>query len=185
MKKFETKNINDATPAEIRVYAQTFLGIPTEDIEDAEVLAKTLAANENDTIFVAVESDEDEGTQTGSPPPDVENNGQPLAGGLGKDDPRVTLTLHAEERDGMVVNRHKEIGVGGVIWLLKRGESITIPYRVYEALNNAKRHAITHTKEGDVREQIVHNTPFNIERMPSEEEIKAWHLRTDDQFAPS
>lgn len=183
MRKFETKHIAEATPAEIRNYAQIFLGIPTEDNSDSEVLAKVTAAQEGDTIFVATEQDEPE-PQTGSPPPNVEGNSQKMSGSFGRDDPKVTLTLHAEERDGIVINRHKEVGVNGVVWLLKRGESITIPYRVYENLNNAQRHAITHTKDGEVREQVVHNTPFNIEQMPSKEEIKAWHLRVDGEFVP-
>ena len=182
-KRFETKHIDDATPEEIRAFAQTFLGIPTEDDTDTEVLAKVRSAQEGDTIFISTETEE-KTEQAGSPPPDVEQSSQKLAGGLGRDDPRVTLTLHAEERDGIVINRHKEVGVNGVVWLLKRGESITIPYRVYLALDAAKRHAITHTGDGEVREQIVQNTPFNIEKMPPEEEIKAWHLRVDGEFVP-
>lgn len=183
MRKFESKNINEATPEEIRAYAQNFLGIPVADVEDADVLAKVRAANEGDTIFVATVPEVVE-PQTGSEPEDVEGRSNALVGSLGRDDPKVTLTLHAEERDGVVINRHKEVGVNGVVWLLKRGESITIPYRVFEALNNAERHVITHTSEGEHREQVVKNTPFNIESMPSAAEIADWHKRTDAEFVP-
>lgn len=183
MRKFETKKLSEATPEEVKGYAQTFLGIPTEDATDAAILAKVKAAIEGDSIFVAT-AEEEAQPQTGSAPPDVERVGQPLVGGLGRDDPKVTLTLHAEERDGVVVNRHKEVAVNGITWLLKRGESITIPYRVFEALDNAERHVITHTPEGEVREQKVKNTPYNIERMPSPEEISDWHARTDDLLLP-
>lgn len=186
MRKFETKNISEASPAELRAYAQSFLGIPLDGDSDAEVLAKVRAANEGDTIFVATETSSED--QSGSPPPDVEGKeearGSGLIGSLGRDDPKVTLTLHAEERDGVVVNRHKEVGVNGMVWLLKRGESITIPYRVFSALENAERHVITHTTEGEVREQVVKNTPYNIERFPPPEEIAAWHKKTDALLLP-
>lgn len=185
MRQFETKTIKEASPAELRAYATTFLGIPIEDGEDdAKVLAKVRAANEGETIFVAKA---DEATdQTGSPPPapEIESNDAKLVGSLGRDDPKVTLTLHAEERDGVIISRHKEVGVNGVVWLLKRGESITIPYRVFLALQNAERHVITHTSEGEQREQKVKNTPFNIEVPASKEAIEDWHRRTDSVFVP-
>ena len=182
-RKFETKSLSEATPEEVRAYALTFLGIPTEDLKDGEVLAKVQAAQEGDTIFVATE--EPDKDQTGSPPqPEEGQITSGLVGSFGRDDPKVTITLHAEERDGVVINRHKEVGVNGVVWLLKRGESITIPFRVYEALKNAERHVITHTTEGEVREQVVKNTPFNVERMPPKEEIDAWHAKTDAMFVP-
>jgi hypothetical protein len=182
MRSFETVSIDEASPEQLRDFAKTFLGIDVSNDDDNAVLAKVRAANEGTTIFVR--SAQDEADQTGSPPPKPADVGGGLVGSLGRDDPKVTLTLHAEERDGVVVNRHKEVGVNGVVWLLKRGESITIPYRVFMALNDAERHVITHTSEGEVREQKVKNTPFNVERMPSQEEIKAWHAQTDSQFVP-
>lgn len=182
-RKFESLNINEATPDQVRRYAASFLGIPTDDVPDADILAKVTASIEGSTIFVDVA--EDPVDQTGSAPPKVEGgSGGGLVGSYGRDDPKVTLTLHAEERDGVVVNRHKEVGVNGVVWLLKRGESITVPYRVYLALKNAERHVITHTSEGEQREQVVLNTPFNVERMPSKEEIDDWHAKTDAVFVP-
>lgn len=181
MKKFATKNINDATPDELRAYAVQFLGIPVEDTSDAEVLAKVRAANEGDTIFVAEEAETTD--QTGTPPAPV-GEGLGLQGTLGRNDPKVQLTLHAEDRDGVVNNRHKEVGVNGRVWLLKRGESITIPYRVYLALEAAERNVITHDGEGNTREQKVKNTPYNIERMPPAEEIRAWHERVDQLVMP-
>lgn len=188
MRKFETINIDEATPVQLREYAQSFLGVPVEGEEDGAVLAKVRAANEGDTIFVRATT-EAPASQSGSAPrnPDAQEEkpqGGGIVGSLGRRDPKVTLTLHAEERDGVVVNRHKEVGVNGVVWLLKRGESITIPYRVFHALENAERHVITHTKDGEVREQKVKNTPYNIERMPSPEQIAAWHAETDGLFVP-
>lgn len=182
--KFESLNIDEATPEQVRGYAATFLGIPTDDVPDSEVMAKVRASIEGSTIFVATDG-AIPASQAGSPPPKVEEDkGGGLVGTLGRGDPKVTLTLHAEERDGVVVNRHKEVGVNGVVWLLKRGESVTIPYRVYIALKNAERHIITHTNEGEQREQVVLNTPFNIEKMPSDKEIADWHAKTDAEFVP-
>lgn len=184
MRKFETMLTEDATPDQLRAFAEKFLGLPVREDSDASVLAKIKAAHEGNTIFVP--NIEPEGPdQTGSPPPDVEKKtGSNIVGSLGRNDPKVTLTLHAEDRDGMVVNRHKEVGVNGVAWLLKRGESITIPYRVFEALQNAERHVITHTSEGEQREQVVKNTPYNVEKMPPPEELAEWHALTDNEFVP-
>lgn len=185
MRKFESITIDTATPTQLRNYAQSFLGIPVEGDDDAAILAKVRAANEGDTIFISTGPAETPASQTGAAPPDVEKKqGGGIVGSLGRDDPKVTLTLHAEERDGVVVNRHKEVGVNGVVWLLKRGQSITIPYRVYKALELAERHVITHTQDGEQREQVVKNTPYNIEKLPSEQEVADWHARTDDQFVP-
>lgn len=184
MRKFETVSIADATTDQLRQFAERFLGLPVQDDDDSAVLAKIKAAHEGDTIFI--EPDVPATDQTGAPPraPGDEIKGGGIVGSLGRDDPKVTLTLHAEDRDGVVVNRHKEVGCNGVVWLLKRGESITIPYRVFHSLNNAERHVITHTSEGEQREQVVKNTPFNIEKMPSADEIAAWHKQTDDAFTP-
>lgn len=182
MRKFETVNIKEATPQQLRDYATSFLGIPVDNDDDAAVLAKVRAANEGETIFVRAAPEETD--QTGSPPPNTGGTGGNIVGSLGRKDPKVTVTLHADERDGVVNNRHKEVGVNGVVWLLKRGEPITIPYRVFEALNNAEQHVITMTGEGEVRDQKVQRVPFNIVSMPSAEEIAAWHAETDGQFVP-
>lgn len=184
MQKFETKSIDDATPEELREYAASFLGIPTDGIPNDQVLAKVRAANDGDTIYVR--GAEAPPPQIGTPPMPVEEpEARRLVGGVGRDDPKVRLTLHAEERDGVVNNRHKEVGVNGVVWLLKRGVSLDVPYRVYLALNDAERDNISHDAEGNVIRQRVKNTPFNVERMPSQAEIDAWHERTRDQFVPA
>lgn len=180
-RKFETKTIDEATPAELRQYASQFLGIPVdEDTTDAQVLAKVRAANEGSTIFVS--ASEDEPDQTGPIPPGghyVPEQSTATSVLSAKGDPKVRLTLHAEERDGVVNNRHKEVGVNGTVWLLKRGEPIEIPYRVFLALELAEREVITHSGDGEVRSQKVKNTPYNIERMPPAEEIAAWHKAVD------
>lgn len=179
---FEEKNIGDATTEEVRDYATTFLGIPTEGITTDEVLAKVRAATEGDTIFVRVAPEPAD--MAGVPPPDVEPQSK-LQGGLGHSDPKVGIVLHNEERDGNVINRHKEVGVNGVVWLLKRGERIDVPYRVFLALKNAERSVITHNGEGEVMTQNVKSTPYNIEHMPSAAEIADWEKRTTNQFVPS
>lgn len=181
-KKFEIKTIDDATAAELRDYALAFLGIPVDGLSDEQVRAKVKAANEDDRIYVRPKAERE--APIGAPPPPVmeEASGSRAVGSLGHDDPKVLLTLHAEERDGVVVSRHKEIGVNGRFWLVKRGEPVEVPYRVYEALNNAVRDNVTHTEDGTVVRSRVHNTPFNVHRMPSQEEIAAWHERNSQTF---
>ena len=188
-KAFIEKKIDDATAEEVRMFASSFLGIPTVDQSDDQVRAAVRAATETDAIYVRVQPPEAD--QTGSPPlPPVSVQGVVeqtvrLQGGLGHNDPKVRIVLHNEEKDGVIVSRHKEVGVNGVVWLLKRGEPIDIPYRVYHALNNANRDVITHNGEGEVMTQSVKNTPFNVEMMPPADEIKAWEARTGSQFMAS
>lgn len=187
-KAFLEKKIDDATATEVRSFAASFLGIPTEGQTDDQVRAAVRAATETDVIYVRLEPEAMVGhDQTGHPPlpPVVATSDEEpvkLQGGLGRGDPKVRIVLHNEEKDGVIVSRHKEVGVNGVVWLLKRGEPIDIPYRVYLALNNANRDVITHNGEGEVMTQSVKNTPFNIEAMPSRDEIAAWEARTASQF---
>jgi hypothetical protein len=188
--KFETKTLAEASANEVRDYATSFLGIPSEGLSDGEVLAKVRAANDGETIYVRV----DEGgvpDQAGSAPPLVSDVGSTggLKGGLGRGDPKVQLTLHAEERDGVVSTAHKSVGVNGVVWLIKRGVSVSVPLRVFYALDVAVRENISHDQspdnEGVPIIQKVHSTPFNIERMPPQDEIDAWQARTGDLELPA
>jgi len=188
-KAFLEKKIDEASADEVRQFASSFLGIPTLDQSDDQVRAAVRAATETDVIYVRIPPEVQD--QTGHPPlPPVAVSGDVvqqvrLQGGLGHSDPRVRIVLHNEEKDGVIVSRHKEVGVNGVVWLLKRGEPIDIPYRVYHALNNANRDVITHNGEGEVMTQSVKNTPFNVEMMPPADEIKAWEARTGSQFMAS
>lgn len=183
MQKFETVKLADSKPEQRREFAQRWLGVSVDGLTDDEVLAKITASHEGDTIFL--EKDAPPVDQTGSPPPKPgEIQGGGIVGSLGRGDPKVRIVVHAEERDGVVDNRHLPVGVNGMVWLLKRGEEITIPYRVFEALNNAERHVITMTKDGEQREQRVKNSPFNIVHMPPAEEIAAWHERVDQLHLP-
>lgn len=182
---FKSKSLAEATPDEIRYFATSFLGIPTDGLEDSEVLAKLRAANGNSENIFVREGETPPVDQTGSPPPAPEESVDgALRGSLGHTDPKVQLTIHAEERDGITTTRHKEVGVNGVVWLLKRGESITIPYRVYEALQNAEREVISHDKDGNPISQRAMATPFNVEVLPPAAEIAAWKARTQDRFVP-
>lgn len=184
--KFESKNIADATPAELRAFAQSFLGIPVDGMTDAKVAASIRAAHEGETIFVTKADEPSD--QTGSPPPEVVGSNVTevgkTEGGLGRNDPKVQIMIHSEERDGVVTSHHKEVGVNGQVWLLKRGVSLTVPYRVYEVLNNAERDAITHDGQGEVVSQKMKSTPFNVERMPPQAEIDAWRERVSKELMP-
>lgn len=184
--KFTTKPIDEATPDELRAYAQQFLGIMCDGVLDKEVTARVRAANDGPTIYVEVPSEDEPHSQAGSPPPPSEDQEDraALVGSLGRDDPRVQITIHAEERDGLVIARHKEVGVNGVVWALARGQSINIPYRVYLALENAERDSIVHNGDGVPISTKAKNTPYNVEVMPTKAEIADWHARTDNELMP-
>lgn len=188
MAKYESVLIDDASPAQLRNYAISFLGIPVSDaMSDPEVLALIKQASDSASIWIAPSQVID---QAGSAPPaqpgaQEPQQSQPLVGGLGRGDPRVSLTLHAEEREGVVVSHHKAVGVNGTVWAIKRGVQVDVPYRVYLALKDAVRDAITHDGEGEVISQKVHAVPFSVQRMPSQEEIDAFHERTRATFCPA
>lgn len=195
MLKMQQKNILEATPAEIKAFAINFLGLDIDPgADDAAIFASVQQAHPGETIFVPLDdADQPVIDQAGDPPPRVEGSTQPehgaqrqgLAGSLGRDDPKVTILIHNEERDGEVYSRDKEVGVNGRVWLLQRGKEITIPYRVFLALESAVKDSITHNKStGEVISTKVKSVPYNAINRPSSEEIDAWHKRVDQQFCP-
>ena len=75
--------------------------------------------------------------------------------------------------------------MNGVVWLLQRGKPLTIPYRVFEALEIAVKDSITHDKNtGDVHSTLVRTVPYQVLERPSDEEVAAWRARTDHLFCP-
>jgi hypothetical protein len=93
-------------------------------------------------------------------------------------DPKVTLTIHKTAD----VTRAKDVQVpvNGRNWILMRGERVTVPYRVYEALENAKEQQPVATNKTNhfgspiYDYDLVHSYPFTVHEMPPREEVEAW-----------
>lgn len=94
-------------------------------------------------------------------------------------DPRVILTVQKMRVGNEVSNSDVPVGVNGVAFQIKTGVPVDVPYRVYEALNNAVREEITHDDQGEVVSANVHAYPFNVTEMPSKAEIAAWREQAD------
>lgn len=102
-------------------------------------------------------------------------------------DPKVELTV--AKTDDPRRPKDVTIAVNGDVWRLQRGKHISLPYRAYIALENAKEKAAVEIDEVNsmgipIREwQEVYSYPFTVHKMPSDEEIAAWRAATDDAVA--
>lgn len=101
-------------------------------------------------------------------------------------DPRVELTIAKTSE----TTRSKDvpIGINGDVFVIQRGQRVSVPYRVYLALEDAKEMQAVETGEErmgiPVREwQEVYSYPFQVHRLPSDEEIAAWRAATDEASA--
>lgn len=102
-------------------------------------------------------------------------------------DPKVTLQV-AKTADPV---RAKAciISVNGEVTQIERGQAVTVPYRVYEALLNAKEMAPVDTNEinphtGDpIRGwEEVQAYPFTVIELPGREEVEAWRKSVGASF---
>lgn len=102
-------------------------------------------------------------------------------------DPKVELTIAktADKTRAKVA----DIMVNGVVFRIKRGERVTVPYRVYEALENAKEKQAVDSDEinpitGEPFKEWeeVLSYPFNVHKLPDEEEVEKWRAATSEGF---
>lgn len=101
-------------------------------------------------------------------------------------DPRVELTVHKTSDS----TRSKDVTVGcnGDVFRIQRGQRVSVPYRVYLTLEDAREMQAVETGEErmgvPVREwQEVYSYPFTVHTMPSDAEIAAWRAATDGASA--
>ncbi len=100
-----------------------------------------------------------------------------LVGGSSKGDPKVRLFIN--EAEGPGGQRPVFVSVNNNAMLLPRGEDIDVPYRYYLAL----KASITTVYEQETEEPYeVHGRdvpayPFSLVKLPTEDEMKPWHLQ--------
>lgn len=118
------------------------------------------------------------GTTVVSGPRKVEAGRPKLPPSHHKSDPTIEIMIPTTKEPGG--KREVEVGVNGLLFLVRRDEWVKVPYRVYEVLNNA-----IETTYEDIPSQIpgmpptrerydVHSYPFNSRNGPSDEELAAW-----------
>lgn len=193
MSKISQVHLLEATPEQRFTFASQFLGLDvTAGEDDNSVMAKIEAAQPGtETIFV-MEADPEVIEMIGSAPQPVTQEQQEAAptgdrmrGTLGHADPRVTIQINTEERNGETYDRDVPVGVNGTVWLIKRGVPATIPLRVYEALKLAVRDNITHNPNtGDETVTQVPSVQMSVLDMPSRAEQEEWRAKTDAAFCP-
>lgn len=102
-------------------------------------------------------------------------------------DPKVELTVQktADKTRAKIC----DIQVNGVVFRIKRGVRVAVPYRVFEALENAKEKQAVDSDElnpvtGEPYKEWedVLSYPFQVHAMPSEEEVRQWRESTDEGF---
>lgn len=97
-------------------------------------------------------------------------------------DPKVELSI-AKTADP-TRDKNWTVSVNGYTWRGQRGVRIELPYRAYRALENAiEKQAVLQDEEGPMGVPLyeyeeVYSYPFTVHRMPSDEEIAAWHKAT-------
>lgn len=102
-------------------------------------------------------------------------------------DPKVRLLVNktADKTRAKIA----DIQVNGVVFRIQRGVEVDVPYRVYEALENAKEKAAVDSDEINPQTgepfkewEEVYSYPFMVKSMPSEEAIAAWRETTSENF---
>ncbi len=177
-------SMEEATVPQLRWFAETRLETkPPKSMSDAKKLRN----------FIGVLGWEHNYIEIPDSPAAIKEPGKPMAqavagttrtgkGRVGddassKNDPRVVLTIPNEDKPGG--SRPVPVAVNGKLILLPRNEEISIAYRYYEALKNAKETRYREVKDvfGNVIDYEpfeVPSYPFNTVRMPDEAEVKAW-----------
>lgn len=180
------KPIAEAQPHELRSYATNFLNLEMTGSEsDADVLALIQRASPGiEQIFIMQMPTGDE-PAAGTFDVAAETPVERMSGSTGRGDPRVTINIPFTGEDN-IGRADVGVGVNGVVWQIRRGVDVEVPWRVVEALGLTEQDIIRHDMERD--EVLVTKAmrfPINFPRgMPSPEAIRAWRERTDAAFCP-
>lgn len=187
-------SIADATPAQLRYFASTVLGL--DDIKKgtsaANIIGKIHAVSPN---LAEIEVPED--LAEDAPEQPVQAKGMNLANVDGanipagregqhpKYDPKVTIKVNTTSDK----RRPKRVFVNcnGYQIEIQRGQNVQIPYRHYLVMLDATEKVSVETDVTNpvtglpIREWVEQQSyDFSVLAMPSQEEINAWFERTKD-----
>lgn len=162
--------LEEATFEQLHAYATTILGIEVKKGTNGPQLRSKIEATGTKEIILPDAPEQP--SHEGAPPPRVGVKPKQIAD-VRKGEPTVELTIN--EQSGAGGKRAIPVGVNGVMILLPRAERIKIAYRYYVALNNAiKTLYETDQETGDVIDRDVPSYPFQVHRMPPDDELAAW-----------
>lgn len=176
--KMKTVLLEEADLTQLKEFATNSLGLEfPRTANTVHMLSMIRQVHTKDTIEVADE-DAYQTAEAGNfaPAQQVQRTtGKDMKAVKSGKDPKVTINIPLSEKEGG--DRPVTVGVNGQIMLLPRGEDITIPYRYYEALRNARKSEFSqdpNDNNHEIKERIVPSYPFEVKAMPSKDEIDAW-----------
>ncbi len=171
-------------------YARNFLNLALTGTEDpAAIRAKIEAAQPNvSTIFIN-EPDAPADIAAAETAP-VELRSEEAAGRstgtLGKGDPRARIFIPIVDTEDGSGARDVLVGVNGRGWQIKRGMDADVPWRVVEAMKNAKMHVVRHSqeegREGEVVINVADRFGFQLLEGPTPNQVAEWLERTGAEF---
>lgn len=167
--------IEDASDEQLRSFATSFLQLELDEKVKtrAQILGAITKAWPQPWIHVAAAPEAPVQAAGVVPTPKVEKLGFK---GHYKDDPIVEVTVGTTAYPG---GKHPaSVSVNGSNNLvIQRNQRVAIPYRFYLALENAHEEHMVQDGVEVVATRIT-NYPMQVHKLPSDEEIAAWHERT-------
>jgi hypothetical protein len=173
---FKTKQLPlaEASERQIRDYAETMQLDLSDAHSETDVLAVLGAAWPFSWIPVADAPDDGgDGDQGEAALPEPQQ--EILVGGIGSNDPKVRLRLGETELPGG--KEPAVIAVNGRTVVIQRKLVVDLPYRFYLAMRNAVRELVF--------SEVTNFPVLEIIAMPTADEIKRWHERTDNEIMPA
>lgn len=176
--------LTDATAQQRLDYATTTLNLDTDEAESDEQIISLIRTAQpgNSKIFVEVSEGPTEQDKAGDIAPPV--TGNRIAGSKGKRDPMATIFIPKTEMP--MGADDVAVGVNGVVWQLKRGFDLPVPWRVVVALGYTEQDLVTHTETGDVVVNKSQRIPFTFaaDGHPDKADIEEWFKNTNEAFCP-
>ena len=182
----------------LKQFATVNLGLEVKQGTNATTLRGMIAAADNTVAEVPEFSPEGAGTpRRAATPQMVTPQGSPstaiIEPGVHDDpnhwshDPQVTLEV-AKSADP---TRPKDvtIQVNGDVFRMQRGVEVSVPYRVFEAIKNAKENQAVDSGEINPLTGMpiytwepVLSYPYQVTKHPTEEEVAEWRANTSKGF---
>lgn len=179
-------SIDEADNSQLFYFATNILGIDVKAGANSSTLRAKIEQAAPGTIEITAPA-ASAPTQAASPTPAIRKvSGIPdgVAGLHYKYDPKVMVRI--AKTNEATRSREVQLSVNGDVVILKRGETVPIPYRHFIALQNAietvgqetdEINPVTNLPIVEFIEQPSY--PFQVLDEPSDEEIAAWHARVD------
>ena len=178
--------LEDATAPQRLNYARVIMGLDVDEAaSDEQVIAKIRAGQPGlANIFVEAVDEEEQIVRQDPDLSAFEDTTERITGSLGRNDPRAIIRIMAVESEDGSGNDDVPVGVNGVVWQLKRGMDLDVPWRVVEALGLTVQSIVRHNEQGEVTIRDAVRVPMSVIRHPSQEDVDAWHKAVDSKFCP-